>query len=157
MQPPPVLPASSTVMDQDVPEPRARTPRTVAAAVAPTATALFGAAAALGTWYLTVTARAYCDAGFDAGGKFELNATLPVIVLAGVLCALAAGAAGRLLTRRVPTALRVCVTALLVVAATALLCWWYFATRGTLDGYPGDSGLCPPSNIPPWWPVLLPA
>ena len=59
---------------------------------------------------------------------------------------------------RVPaTALRVLLPALLVVVVTVWPAWWFFATRGTLDGYPGDSGLCPASNVPPRWPAWIPA
>lgn len=45
-----------------------------------------------------------------------------------------------------------------VALAVALLVGWAaFAVLGTPDGYPGDSGLCPASNIPPWWPSWIPA
>ncbi|MFF8402583.1 hypothetical protein ACF1AB_36315 [Streptomyces sp. NPDC014846] len=39
--------------------------------------ALFGAAMGCVAWALTVWARAYCDAGYDAGGRLELNFLLP--------------------------------------------------------------------------------
>ncbi|MFI5567757.1 hypothetical protein ACIA6T_10440 [Streptomyces sp. NPDC051740] len=71
---------------------------------------------------------------------------------------LAAWAAGRRLAPRVPAAaLRVLLPALLVVLVTVWPAWWFLATRGTLDGYPGDSGLCPASNVPPRWPAWIPA
>jgi len=108
-------------------------------------------------WYLAVWARAYCGAGFEAGGRFALLFELPLIVVGGSLCGLTAGAVGRLLVRRAPTVLRVCVPLLLVVTAAVSPAWWFFATQGTLDGYPGDSGLCPTSNIPPQWPGWIPA
>ena len=108
-------------------------------------------------WYLAVWARAYCDAGYEAGGRFELTFLLPLIVVGGGLCGLVAWAVGRFLVRRAPRVLRVCGPMLLVAVATVSLAWWIFATVGTLDGYPADSGLCPPSNIPPWWPGWIPA
>ncbi|ROP51723.1 hypothetical protein [Streptomyces sp. PanSC9] len=46
--------------------------------------------------------------------------------------------------------------ALLVIVATVSAAWWLFATRGTLDGCPGDSGLCPASDVPPSWPARIP-
>ncbi|MBN0046988.1 hypothetical protein JS756_23295 [Streptomyces actuosus] len=70
---------------------------------------------------------------------------------------LVAFAAGRGLAPRAPAPLRRALPVLFVVAATVLPAWWLFATRGTLDGYHGDSGLCPASNIPPPWPDWLPA
>ncbi|MFG2815033.1 hypothetical protein [Streptomyces sp. NPDC048410] len=115
------------------------------------ASALFGALTGGATWSLTVWARAYCDAGYDAGGRFELNFLLPVIVVAGAAAGLTSWSIGRLLAGGVwlPT--------LSVAAVTIGLAWLFFATRGTLTDYPGDSGLCPASNIPPQWPNWLPA
>lgn len=107
-------------------------------------------------WSLTVWARAYCDAGYDAGGRFELNFLLPLVVGAEALVGLAARTMGRRLVLRAPRAIRVLLPTLLVVVTTVGLAWWFFATRGTLDGYPGDSGLCPVSNVPPQWPGWIP-
>ncbi|MFI1566973.1 hypothetical protein ACH4ZX_28650 [Streptomyces sp. NPDC020490] len=98
---------------------------------------------------MTVWARAYCDAGYDAGGRFELNFLLPVVPAVGALVGLLAHVVGRRLVLHAPTAVRVSLPALLVVVATVGAAWWFFATRGTLDGYPGDSGLCPANNVPP--------
>lgn len=117
----------------------------------------FGCAVSLAGWSLTAWARAYCDAGYEAGGRLELNLLLPVTGLAGGLAALAALAIGRLLSLHAPTAVRVCLPTLLVLTVTVLLAWWLFATVGTLNGYPGDSGRCPASNIPPQWPSWIPA
>ncbi|MGW3817981.1 hypothetical protein, partial [Streptomyces sp. NPDC005046] len=102
-------------------------------------------------------ARAYCDAGFEAGGRFELNILLPLTTVVGGLAGLATLAIGRLLVLHAPTVVRACLPALLVVSVTVLLAWWFFAAAGTLDGYPGDSGRCPASNIPPQWPDWIPA
>ncbi|MGW3666535.1 hypothetical protein [Streptomyces sp. NPDC005141] len=118
---------------------------------------LFGGAVAYGAWSLTVWARAYCDAGFEAGGRFELNILLPLTTVVGGLAGLATLAIGRLLVLHAPTVVRACLPALLVVSVTVLLAWWFFAAAGTLDGYPGDSGRCPASNIPPQWPDWIPA
>jgi hypothetical protein len=107
-------------------------------------------------WSLTVWARAYCDAGYDAGGRFELNFLLPLVVGTEAFVGLLAWAAGRRFVLRAPTAVRVSVPPLFVLAATGWAAWWFFATRGTLDGYPGDSGLCPASNVPPQWPDWIP-
>lgn len=121
------------------------------------ASALFGAAVGCGAWSLTVWARAYCDAGYDAGGRFELNFLLPLAVGAEALVGLLAWAIGQRLVRRPRTVVRVSLSMLLVVVATVGPAWWLFASRGTLDGYPGDSGLCPATNVPPQWPGWIPA
>ncbi len=108
-------------------------------------------------------ARAYCDAGFEAGGRFELNFLLltrlglmPVVACVtaalGVLLYLPlsrAGTTGRI----VGVALGVAVAA----AGPIGLVLYDFAVTGTLAGLPGDSGLCGPDNVPPWWPAWLPS
>ncbi|MGW5349658.1 hypothetical protein ACWERV_03940 [Streptomyces sp. NPDC004031] len=102
-------------------------------------------------------ARRYCDAGIDAGGGFQMSFLQPFVVGAGVVLGAVMCQAGLLLARRAPVAVRAAVAVLLVVAVTPLPGWWFFAHYGTLDGYPGDSGLCPSSNVPPWWPDWIPA
>ncbi|MFG1807561.1 hypothetical protein [Streptomyces sp. NPDC049040] len=119
--------------------------------------ALFGAAVEYTAWNVSARARAYCDAGYDAGGAFEIAFLLPVMVGIGVFLGATTCAAALHLTRRAPAPVRACAAVLLVVLTTVSLGWWLFASRGTLDGYPGDSGLCPASNIPPWWPAWIPA
>ncbi|MFJ6908300.1 hypothetical protein [Streptomyces griseoluteus] len=114
------------------------------------ASALFGALMGAAAWSLTVWARAYCDAGYDAGGRFELNFLLPVILVAGAAAGLASWSGGRRLRGGVR------LPALSVAVVTIGLAWWFFATRGTLADYPGDSGLCPAGNIPPQWPNWIP-
>lgn len=74
-----------------------------------------------------------------------------------MLVGLVAWATGERLVRRPRTVVRVSLSMLLVVVATLGLAWWLFASRGTLDGYPGDSGLCPANNVPPQWPGWIPA
>ncbi|MGW8703600.1 hypothetical protein ACWGOK_43005, partial [Streptomyces eurythermus] len=78
------------------------------------ASALFGALVGCAAWSLTVWARAYCDAGYDAGGRFELNLLLPVIVGAEALAGLSTRAIGRRLARGTPEAVRVWLPTLLV-------------------------------------------
>lgn len=56
-----------------------------------------------------------------------------------------------------PWKLPACLPALLVLCVTVPFAWWFFASVGTPDGYPGDSGRCPASNIPPQWPDWIPA
>ncbi|CAL9487953.1 hypothetical protein SUDANB176_03187 [Streptomyces sp. enrichment culture] len=107
-------------------------------------------------WSLTVWARAYCDAGYEAGGRFGLTFLLPLVVGTEALAGLAARAVDRRLALRAPTAVRVRLPTPLVVVATVGPAWWFFATRGTLDGHPGDSGLCPASNVPPRRPDWIP-
>ncbi|AEY90149.1 hypothetical protein SHJG_4881 [Streptomyces hygroscopicus subsp. jinggangensis 5008] len=73
------------------------------------------------------------------------------------MVALVARATGRRLTLATPRAIRAALPTLLAVVTTVSPAWWLFATRGTLDGHPGDSGRCPASNVPPRWPDWLPA
>ncbi|MQA98388.1 MAG: hypothetical protein GEV11_28730 [Streptosporangiales bacterium] len=71
-----------------------------------------------------------------------------------LICAgLAAGVAKAATRRGVRLALSLVVVLILVGAVIVV----DFALLGTLDGYPGDSGLCGPDNVPPWWPSWLPA
>ncbi|KES06271.1 hypothetical protein BU52_16225 [Streptomyces toyocaensis] len=119
--------------------------------------AAFGAAAGAAAWALTTWARAYCDAGYEAGGRLELTFLLLLAPVAGALVGVMAQATGRRLSRHAPTAVRVALPTLLTVVATVWAAWWFFATQGTPAGYPGDSGLCPVSNIPPQWPAWIPA
>ncbi len=120
------------------------------------ASALFGAATGYAAWSLTVWARAFCDAGYDAGGRLELNVLLPVVLGAGAVVALLARAAGHRLAPAAPSAIRAALPTVLVIVTTVCLAWWFFATRGTLADYPGDSGLCPANNVPPGWPDWIP-
>lgn len=119
---------------------------------------VFGMFAGYGAWLLAFSARAYCDAGMEAGDRFGFwYVELPEHVVGYGLCALVLHGAAWLPTFRVPTALRVCASMVLVTTTLTFLAWWYFRTEGTLDGTFSDSGLCPPSNVPPWWPGWIPA
>ncbi|MFE0456833.1 hypothetical protein ACFW2D_37240 [Streptomyces sp. NPDC058914] len=121
------------------------------------AAGFLGASAGLLAWRLAVWARAHCDAGYEPDHRLALTVLLPLIV--GGDCALGVGAPalGRRLVRRAPVSVRRFVPALLVVLVTVAVAWWFFAVSGTPDGYPGDSGLCPASNVPPQWPDRIPA
>ncbi|MEU6349007.1 hypothetical protein ABZ896_06735 [Streptomyces sp. NPDC047072] len=116
-----------------------------------------GGAVAHAAWQLTAWARWYCDAGYEAGGRLELNVLLPLTALAGGCAGLAALALGRAVAQPAPKAVRVLLPPVSVLVVTVLLGWWFFATVGTLDDYPGDSGRCPTTNIPPRWPAWIPA
>ncbi|MET9692606.1 hypothetical protein ABZY81_29795 [Streptomyces sp. NPDC006514] len=110
---------------------------------------LLGAAAGCLAIALSSRARAYCDAGWEAGGVAELTFLLPVVVVGFAVCAVVVA---RLTQRRHPLLRMVP-----VVLVLGVLVIWFFAVEGTLDGYPGDSELCGPDNVPPWWPGWLPA
>jgi hypothetical protein len=86
-----------------------------------------------------------------------LTVLLPVVLGGGGVVALGTLALGQRMVTRAPTAVRLCVPMLLVVVVTVTVAWRFFAATGTLDGYPGDSGRCPTSNIPPQWPDWIPA
>ncbi|MFE5677146.1 hypothetical protein ACFQ7B_24615 [Streptomyces erythrochromogenes] len=115
----------------------------------PAAAALVGGAAGYLAHALAANARAYCDAGWEQGGRFELTFEMLFLVPGCALLALLLA----LSTRRLPLLLR----AVPVLAVLAGVVLWYFAVKGTLAGYPGDSGRCGPDNVPPWWPGWLPA
>lgn len=123
--------------------------RTWPHALSMVASGLLGAAAGCLATALAARARAYCDAGWDVGGVTELNLLLPVLVVGFALC----GVLVAMLTPRRHPLLRM----VPVVLVLGVLVLWFFAVRGTLDGYPGDSGLCGPDNVPPWWPGWLPS
>ncbi|WP_326797720.1 hypothetical protein OG946_21750 [Streptomyces sp. NBC_01808] len=107
---------------------------------------------------LIMRSRAYCDAGNEPGHRFALIFfDLPALML---VCALAAWIASGFLWCLVrPASWKAAVFTVVPISLEVglLIGWAAFASLGTLDGYPGDSGLCPASNIPPWWPSWLPA
>ncbi|MFK0252010.1 hypothetical protein [Streptomyces sp. NPDC090445] len=113
------------------------------------ALALCGAFSGYLAHLLAANARAYCDAGWEAGGKFELFLNMLLLVPG---CALLAVLVWLPLRRAHPTA---GVAAVLLVLVVVVL--WYFAANGTPVGVRGESGLCGPDNVPPWWPPGLPS
>ncbi|GAB1516282.1 hypothetical protein [Actinophytocola sp. KF-1] len=123
----------------------------------------FGIGGAYVDYRLVWSARAYCDAGFDAGGRFELNFHLltRLGLMPVVTCVAAAlGVLPHKLFSRAGTAGRVVGVTLGVAVAVAGpigLVLYDFAVTGTIAGYPGDSGLCGPDNVPAWWPGWLPS
>ncbi|GAA1373801.1 hypothetical protein [Streptomyces beijiangensis] len=121
------------------------------------AAGLTGAACGYGAIALAAHARAYCGAGADAGGNLELNLLILPFIALFSLGAVSVAAVARRATLRRPRTVRAAVQLVAVLGILSALTVWFFAARGTLDGYPGDTGLCPASNIPPWWPRWLPA
>ncbi|QTI48487.1 hypothetical protein [Streptomyces nojiriensis] len=111
--------------------------------------ALVGAVAGWAAVALASHARAYCDAGWEAGGRFEMTFLLVLMVPGCAMLALLIA----FLSRRLPPWSRP-VPVLLVLAVVVLV---FFASKGTLDGYPGNLERCGPDNVPPWWPGWLPA
>ncbi|MCX5403939.1 hypothetical protein OHA37_08585 [Streptomyces sp. NBC_00335] len=124
-------------------------PRTWPHVLSLVASGVLGAAAGGLAISLAAHSRASCDAGRDAGGRTELALLLPVLVVGFAFC----GVMVAMLTPRRHPLLRM----LPVVLALGALVLWFFAVRGTLDGYPGDLGRCGPDNVPPWWPGWLPS
>lgn len=65
--------------------------------------ALLGAAVEYAAWNLSVRARTYCGAGFEAGGALEMTfLPLPLVVGAGILLGATTCAAALHLTRNTP-------------------------------------------------------
>ncbi|WP_327382757.1 hypothetical protein [Streptomyces sp. NBC_01207] len=108
-----------------------------------------GAVAGWAAVALASHARAYCDAGWEAGGRFEMTFLLVLMVPGCAVLALLIA----FLSRRLPLWSRP-VPVLLVLAGVVLV---FFTSKGTLDGYPGNPERCGPDNVPPWWPGWLPA
>ncbi|WBB63888.1 hypothetical protein O7599_15795 [Streptomyces sp. WMMC500] len=122
--------------------------------LAPLTGALCGALAVS----LIMRSRVYCDAGNEPGHRFGLISFEAPATLLG--CTLAAAiASGGLWCLVRPHSRKAAVLTVVPIAleVSLLVGWAAFASYGTLDGYPGDSGLCPASNIPPWWPSWIPA
>ncbi|WP_405364660.1 hypothetical protein [Kitasatospora sp. NBC_00039] len=74
-----------------------------------------------------------------------------------LVVAVAVWAGARRLTAGLSIAWRGIVPVGLVLLSLAVLAAGCFALLGAPSGYHGDSGLCPTSNVPPWWPSWLPA
>ncbi|MFE3110844.1 hypothetical protein ACFXKJ_21905 [Kitasatospora indigofera] len=104
------------------------------------------------------SARAYCDAAWEPQHRFAFSfVEWPAIELLFLVASVAVWAVARRGTAGLLLAWRGIVPAALVLLTLTVLAVGCFAVLGTPDGYPGDSGLCPDSNIPPWWPSWLPA
>ncbi|MFF4393189.1 hypothetical protein ACFY0G_41730 [Streptomyces sp. NPDC001552] len=129
--------------------PPARPPGRRATALLLVTAAPVGAVAGWAAVALASHARAYCDAGWEAGGRFEMTFLLVLMVPGCAVLALLIA----FLSRRLPLWSRP-VPVLLVLAGVVLV---FFASKGTLDGYPGNLERCGPDNVPPWWPGWLPA
>ncbi|MFG2229765.1 hypothetical protein ACGFNX_07050 [Streptomyces sp. NPDC048723] len=127
----------------------ARPPGRGATALLLVVAVLVGAAAGCSAIALASRARAYCDAAWEPAGRFEMTFLLVLMVPGCAFLALLIA----FLSRRLPLLLRP-VPFLLVLALVVLV---FFATKGTLDGYPGNLERCGPDNVPPWWPRWLPA
>lgn len=114
---------------------------------------------------LVLAARLYCDAAAEPGHLFGFWWIYPAarLVLGTVLSVgpfLAVRVLGRILAVERSATGRGILNLVAVLGGVATLIAMVlvdFAHEGTPAGYPGDSGLCPPSNVPPWWPSWLPA
>ncbi|MET9616721.1 hypothetical protein [Kitasatospora indigofera] len=104
------------------------------------------------------SARNHCDAAWEPQHRFAFSfVEWPVMELLRFVAAVAVWAVMRRRTAGLPLAWRGIVPAALVLLSLAVLAVGCFALLDTPGGCHGDSGLCPPSNIPPWWPSWLPA
>ncbi|WP_345696504.1 hypothetical protein [Kitasatospora terrestris] len=107
---------------------------------------------------LAAAARSYCDAAWEPQHRMVfVYVDWPVVELLALATAVGVWVGSRRLTAGLPIAWRGIVPVGLVLFALAVLTVVCFAVVGTPGGYPGDSGLCPESNVPPWWPSGLPA
>jgi hypothetical protein len=125
-----------------------------------------GLGATLVDYRLVLAARVYCDAGAEPGDVFALNLEMlprlligPIMAFGPYLLVSFLGRNGapflwRFLISR--TFIRLVAIAAGLAAACAMVLF-DFAHIGTLAGYPSDSGLCGPDNVPPWWPTWLPS
>jgi hypothetical protein len=124
-----------------------------------------GLGATLVDYRLVLAARVYCGAGDGPGDVVALNLEMLPRLLIGPLMAFGpyaliifAGRTGPLLWRFLVTRTFVRLVAIAAgLAAVGGMIVFDFAHIGTLAGLPGDSGLCGPDNVPPWWPAWLPS
>ena len=138
-------PDMSWVAPQETSTPRGGRPGRVA-------TILVGLTAAPLLAYASVriVGQAWYDCGVGgAGGRFSLVfGVLPGLTLAGLVLY---GVSIRILGRHWrPLAVAV------GLAAIVALCYLYIGANATPADYPGDSDVCLPGNVPPWWPSWLP-
>ncbi|MGW4895885.1 hypothetical protein ACWEQL_27065 [Kitasatospora sp. NPDC004240] len=104
------------------------------------------------------SARSFCDAAWEPQHRFAFSfVEWPGMELLCLVGAVAVWAGARRATVGLPIAWRGIIPVTLVLLSLAVLAVGCFALLGTPSGYPGDSGLCPADNVPPWWPSWLPA
>lgn len=124
-----------------------------------------GIGAALADYRLVLASRVYCGAGADAGDVFALNLEMLPRLLIGPALALGPYLLITFIGRSMSPVWRFAPSRMLIrliavgagVAAAGTLVLFDFAQIGTLAGHAGDSGLCGPANVPPWWPAWLPS
>lgn len=124
-----------------------------------------GIGAALIDYRLVLASRVYCGAGDGTGDIFALNLEMlprlligPAMAYGPYLLITFVGRSISPLWRFAPSRAFIRLIAVLAgaVAAGALIVF-DFAQIGSLAGHLGDSGLCGPDNVPPWWPAWLPS
>jgi hypothetical protein len=109
---------------------------------------------------LVRSARAFCHLGVASIGKNWLGVEfLPSRLVLGALVGLASVLVGFWWYRRtaVPGWSIVLGTMVLVAALLGGMIVRDFAIDGTPAGEIGETGICPRSNVPPWWPIWLPS
>jgi hypothetical protein len=142
-----------------------RRPVIVAEYIIACAMILVGLAAGYLDNRLVLAARLYCDAGAEPPHLLIFWFFYPATrMILGTVCSvgpfLVVRVLGRILAVERSATGRNILNLVAVLAGVATLVGMVlvdFAHQGTLAGYPGDSGRCPPSNVPPWWPSWLPA
>lgn len=127
---------------------------------------LFGLVAGLADYWLVQAARSYCGAAADPDRLGALLLVhLPSRLLLGTVLGGGGYVVGRWLLlaipaiRRSPSSQTIRTVGAALAAAVAIMTMILidFSVVGTPDGLPAESGLCPSTNIPPWWPTWLPA
>lgn len=120
------------------------------------ATVPFAFAVSYGASAVTARARAYCDAAWEPPHRFVHLVELVVLAGGSATVAFVTAVLARRATRSASRPVRASAQLVAVVAVVLTIAWLYVGAQATPDGYPGDSGLCPASNVPPWWPAWLP-
>jgi hypothetical protein len=107
-------------------------------------------------WKLADAARKYCGS-YATEHSLDLGRTLEP--LAAIGCGIGIGVAGygvaTVISRKGPQ--RLIIMALFLIVGLGLMVWGHFAWVGTPVGGVSDSGTCPQTNVPDWWPQWLPA
>ncbi|MEU8526181.1 MULTISPECIES: hypothetical protein [Streptomyces] len=120
------------------------------------AAALAGTVGAYAASTLVASARSYCDAAWEPQHRFAHGFEWLVLTAAAAGLAVAAAVLARWATVRGPRSVRASSQVAVVLFVVTALAWWYVTAEATPAGYPGDSGLCPADNVPPWWPGWFP-